>query len=218
MAINFISYISSQEYIFNVVVEHSSNLSVKINIGGLYDLQYIQNGVEIHVTGKIRGVYRNQQSVGNSYITFDSSDNMNNASQRIYLYQIKYIQNITPNNAYQMALDNGFEGTLEDWFNYMKGPQGEKGDKGDTGPAGPQGEKGDTGRSAYQIALDNGFKGTEKEWLKSLEGITPHIGENGNWFLGEIDTGVTAAPDLGGYFSEQILIALTQNEILEICN
>ena len=72
------------------------------------------------------------------------------------------------------------------------------------------------GKSAYEIAVQQGFQGTEKEWLKSLEGITPHIGENGNWVLGEIDTGVTAAPDLGGYFSEQNLIALTQNEILEI--
>lgn len=73
------------------------------------------------------------------------------------------------------------------------------------------------GDSAYDIAVKNGFQGTESEWLKSLEGIAPHIGENGNWFLGDQDMGVIAAPDLGGYLSEANLIALSQEEILEIC-
>lgn len=73
------------------------------------------------------------------------------------------------------------------------------------------------GKSAYEIAVKNGFKGSETEWLASLEGTTPHIGENGNWFLGDADTGVFATPDLSDYFSEQNLIALTKDEILEIC-
>ena len=73
------------------------------------------------------------------------------------------------------------------------------------------------GDSAYDIAVKNGFQGTESEWLKSLEGITPHIGENGNWFLGDQDMGVIAAPDLDGYLSEANLVALSQEEILEIC-
>lgn len=73
------------------------------------------------------------------------------------------------------------------------------------------------GQSAYDIAVKNGFKGSEEEWLKSLEGITPHIGENGNWYLDDIDTGVLAAPDLSGYFSEANLVALSKEEILNIC-
>lgn len=73
------------------------------------------------------------------------------------------------------------------------------------------------GKSAYEIAVENGFKGSEQEWLKSLEGTTPHIGENGNWFIGNQDMGVVAAPDLTGYFSEANLKALTKKEILEIC-
>ncbi len=58
-----------------------------------------------------------------------------------------------------------------------QGPQGEKGDKGDTGAQGPQGEKGDKG--------DTGANGKD--------GLTPFIGENGNWCIGETDTGVAAA-------------------------
>lgn len=73
------------------------------------------------------------------------------------------------------------------------------------------------GKSAYDIAVANGFQGTEKEWLQTLEGTTPHIGENGHWYLGDIDTGVLAAPNLNGYFSEANLLALSKEEILQIC-
>ena len=73
------------------------------------------------------------------------------------------------------------------------------------------------GKSAYEVAVENGFIGTELEWLDSLKGITPHIGDNGNWFIGNLDTGVLAAPDLDEYFNEANLIALSHEEILEIC-
>lgn len=79
------------------------------------------------------------------------------------------------------------------------------------------------GKSAYEIAIDNGFIGTEQEWLQSLQGESPYIGENGNWFVGTLDTNVSATPkvedivDLEGYYSEKNLIALSKEEILEIC-
>ena len=73
------------------------------------------------------------------------------------------------------------------------------------------------GDSAYDIAVKNGFKGTETQWLENLKGAAPHIGENGNWFLVFYYMGITAAPDLGGYFSEANLLALSNEEILEIC-
>ena len=53
-----------------------------------------------------------------------------------------------------------------------------KGEKGDTGAQGPQGEKGDTG-------------------AQGPAGITPHIGQNGNWWVGETDTGVLAGNTAG---------------------
>ena len=73
------------------------------------------------------------------------------------------------------------------------------------------------GKSAYEIAVDNGFVGTEKEWIASLQGETPHIGANGNWFIGDIDTGVLAAPDRSDYLLKADLIALSTEEILQIC-
>jgi hypothetical protein len=74
------------------------------------------------------------------------------------------------------------------------------------------------GKSAYDIAIENGFQGSENEWLESLNGVSPHIGENGNWFLGEVDTGVVASPNLEGYFNQDNLIPLTKEEILKITN
>lgn len=54
-------------------------------------------------------------------------------------------------SAYEIAVDNGFEGTVEDWLESLKGdpgpqgPEGPQGPKGDDGPEGPQGDPGDNG-------------------------------------------------------------------------
>ncbi len=56
-------------------------------------------------------------------------------------------------SAYQIALDNGFEGTEEEWLLSLTGPQGEQGEtgpKGDTGEQGPQGETGPQGEQGAQ--------------------------------------------------------------------
>ena len=56
--------------------------------------------------------------------------------------------------------------------------------------------KGDEGKSAYEVAVQNGYSGSEQQWIESLvgkPGDTPYIGNNGNWFVGAVDTGVRAA-------------------------
>lgn len=56
--------------------------------------------------------------------------------------------------------------------------------------------QGKDGKSAYEIAIENGFIGSENEWIQSLigkSGYTPYIGENGNWFINNIDTNVKAS-------------------------
>lgn len=52
------------------------------------------------------------------------------------------------------------------------------------------------GMSAYDLAVRNGFGGSLEDWFASLKGdpgITPHIGENGNWWFGKVDTMESAA-------------------------
>lgn len=51
---------------------------------------------------------------------------------------------------------------------------GSKGDKGDTGATGEKGETGETGATGK-------------------DGNTPFIGSNGNWWIGEVDTGIGAS-------------------------
>ena len=75
-------------------------------------------------------------------------------------------------SAYELALQEGFVGTLDDWLNSLKGeegPQGEQGPQGIQGPAGrdgaegPQGPKGDQGPVGPQgpqgIQGDPGIQG-----------------------------------------------------------
>lgn len=77
-------------------------------------------------------------------------------------------------SAYEVAVENGFEGTEEEWLLSLQG------------------------KSAYEIAVELGYEGTEEQWIASLKGedgdpgTTPHIGQNGDWFIGETDTGVLA--------------------------
>lgn len=82
-------------------------------------------------------------------------------------------------SAYEIAVNNGFNGTEIEWLASLKGekgnpgPQGIQGVKGESGPQGIQGEDGADGQnglSAYEIAVNNGFIGSEAEWLASLKG------------------------------------------------
>lgn len=69
-------------------------------------------------------------------------------------------------SAYQLALDEGFVGSIQDWLDSLVGKPGQNGSDG------TDGSDGEDGASAYQIAVDNGFDGTEEEWLESLKGAT----------------------------------------------
>ncbi len=54
-------------------------------------------------------------------------------------------------------------------------------------------------REIYNLYLENGGTLSYEEWLASIkgedgaDGLTPYIGGNGNWWIGETDTGVKAA-------------------------
>ena len=50
-------------------------------------------------------------------------------------------------NAYQIAVENGFEGTETEWLESLKGEKGDKGDRGDTGATGADGKNGVDGQN-----------------------------------------------------------------------
>jgi hypothetical protein len=69
--------------------------------------------------------------------------------------------------------------------------------KGDVGPVGPQGKDGVNGKDGYTpIKGKDYFDGAPgKDGINGLDGrdgVTPHIGTNGNWWIGNTDTGVKA--------------------------
>lgn len=77
--------------------------------------------------------------------------------------------NVSENNIVQTSDNNlhEIEFGVAISISGLAGEKGDKGDKGDPGPKGDQGPKGDSGNS-------------------------PYIGANGNWWIGDFDTGVQA--------------------------
>ena len=100
-------------------------------------------------------------------------------------------------SAYEVAVNAGFNGTVEAWLASLKGTDGTNGvdgkdgkdgvdgqpgadgkdgkdgtngADGQPGADGKDGKDGVDGKSAFEIAQENGFEGTEEEWLDSLKG------------------------------------------------
>jgi len=85
-------------------------------------------------------------------------------------------------SAYEIAVENGFVGTVSEWLESLKGADGlpgkdgENGTDGRDGKDGKDGADGKDGLSAYEVAVENGFTGSEEEWLSSITpDLSPYI-------------------------------------------
>lgn len=72
-------------------------------------------------------------------------------------------------SAYELAVDKGFQGTVEEFLMSLKGEQGR------------------SGKTAYTLALESGFRGTVTEWLLSLNGKDGKDGKIGKTGKSGID-------------------------------
>ena len=90
-------------------------------------------------------------------------------------------------SAYQIAVEQGYQGSESDWLTSLKG---DKGEKGNTGAKGNPGQDGAEGKSAYAIAVEHGYEDSEDEWLLSLKGEKGDTGERGE----KGDTGLQGVP------------------------
>ena len=79
-------------------------------------------------------------------------------------------------SAYQIAVEQGYQGSESDWLSSLKG---DKGEKGNTGAKGNPGQDGADGKSAYAIAVEHGYEDSEDKWLLSLKGEKGDAGERG---------------------------------------
>lgn len=70
-------------------------------------------------------------------------------------------QGMAGKSAYELAVEKGYRGTLDEWLASLNGSNG------------------DDGKSAYELAVENGYQGTEEEWLASLKGSAGDQGDDG---------------------------------------
>ena len=126
-------------------------------------------------------------------------------------------QGMAGKSAYELAVEKGYRGTLDEWLASLNGNTGNDGksayelavEKGYQGTEeewlaslnGSNGNDGDDGKSAYELAVENGYQGTEEEWLASLkgsagdqgdDGVTPklEVRDDGYWYI-SYDNGQT---------------------------
>ena len=92
-----------------------------------------------------------------------------NWGDRIHDYFVGKYEELDFNgkSAYEVAVNEGFVGTVQQWLESLKGTDGK------------DGTSGSDGKSAYQSAVEKGFIGTETEWLESLKGEDGRNGTNG---------------------------------------
>ena len=170
--------IKTQIYRVSVLVCQGVVENVVVSPDGLYAVNYIKSGKLYCRTGKILSVSQNKGCPKNSYILFDASEDMSAKRERIMFWQIQTIKDITPNDAYAIAVKHGFEGTVEEWLASLKGEKGDSAydiavNAGYEGTeeewiASLKGEKGDTGKSAYEEAVERGYEGTIEEWMAEM--------------------------------------------------
>ncbi|MBQ4092081.1 MAG: S-layer homology domain-containing protein [Firmicutes bacterium] len=125
----------------------------------------------------------------------------------IYSKLVKYYRQSYGMSAYEIAVENGFEGTVEEWLESLVGADGNDG----IGVKGfSYNNDGEliatlTDGTIINLGVIHGEDGKN--------GLTPYIDENGNWWIGEVDTGVKAiGADGKDGITPQLRINIETNE------
>uniref|UniRef100_A0AB39CD30 N-acetylmuramoyl-L-alanine amidase n=1 Tax=Pseudomonas phage RVTF4 TaxID=3236931 RepID=A0AB39CD30_9VIRU len=115
-------------------------------------------------------------------------------SYKNYKLLVSKIRNNQGLSAYEIAVQNGFVGTVDEWLASLEGKSAyqiavDAGFVGDEAAfiaslKGEKGEDGNEGKSIYDIALENGFIGTEADFLKTLVGKSAYQTALDNGFVG----------------------------------
>ena len=123
------------------------------------------------------------------------------------------------NNLWHISYDSG--NTWMSLGTKATGDVGIRGEKGDTGLSGKDGSNGVDGENG--VGISNANINAEGELILTYtngasinlgrvvgeDGLTPYIGDNGNWWLGEKDTGVSSIAVLGSdLLSSPVIITI----------
>lgn len=101
-------------------------------------------------------------------------------------------------SAYELAVEHGFVGTIEQWLDSLIGPAGADGEDGAPGTPGT------AGPSAYDVAVENGFVGTPAQWLATLQGPPGVDGTDGA-------PGSPGAPGVNGIDGQTDIVVYIHN-------
>lgn len=146
MAVINVEVVESNVYKLTITTISSDTIDIISVIDkGIYNISFIKENTRITKTGRIKNIIQDAVIPQNGYLIFDVSQDTTNVRERIFFYQIIYITDVTPDNAYTLAVEHGFTGTEEEWLTSLEG------------------------KSAYEVAVANGFEGTESEWLTLLK-------------------------------------------------
>ena len=143
-----------EKRIFRITMTYGQGIieNMVINDTGEYQIYYMKNCKSHNETGKIVNIVYNQNYTKNSYILFDYECDIcshKHAREKIFFHEIIFIKDVTPTDAYMIAVQRGFQGSVDDWLESMRGP---------------------VGKSAYEICVEQGFEGSIDEWICSLRG------------------------------------------------
>lgn len=141
------------------------------------DIQTMGSGVSSEVAERIEKIEKNavtSEEVKNKVEETITESNLVTEEKAKEIAADAVKENGSGKSAYEIAIENGFAGTEEEWLISLKG---EKGDRG-----------GD-GLSAFEIAVVNGFTGMEVDWMETLKGEPGNKGEAATIEIGNVVTG-----------------------------
>ena len=139
-------------------------------------LQVMEDGIEkANIPLEIGEVVMSEDSSYDVNITED----VFNKTKKLNIKFPKSVAESVPGNdgksAYDLWLESGHTGTVQEFLDYLKGANGKDGKDGRDGQ---DGAAGPAGQSAYQIWIAQGNTGTELDFLNSLKGTKGQKGES----------------------------------------
>ena len=145
-------------------------------------------------------------SSSSSNVTSSSSSSSSTSSVSSSSTSLSSSSSEVPNDEryaiYVKAQSAGFTGTYQEWLNSIKGADGTSLLSGTSNPTSTLGKNGDTyiNTSTWDVYVKSGGNWTKVGNIlgtKGADGLTPHIGNNGNWWIGTTDTNVPATGPSG---------------------
>lgn len=166
-AVSFPYTIAFEEAPSSVILEWNSYLSEETNTAVLYD-------------GDSQGVYFDADTLtatlSGNMLTFDGYASDPSFYVKIIALGIGSGVVKDGKSAYEIACDNGFDGTQEEWLASLKGEKGDTGAQGPQGEKGEKGDKGDTGAAgATGAAGYTPVKGTDYFTASDIASITERV-------------------------------------------